>query len=301
MKKFLSAIMACLVTMTFVTTVYALEDPYGTFVNISNSEPTIFSSNVLIKDQYDNTLWGLGQTGNIRSDPYIMNSEKLYVSVVIEDLDGEPEAGSYYLNAIVINDYTEDEEYYIPLLFSHYINNPDNTRALYEGEITIDHGECQHTIYLFDSDFFNYEHLFNPLYINPYMTGSLAPSSIIWTDLSLGSENIESEGNPFSYNVEAMCLDEYGTQVPVAVNYELNISGTDMTHTTNPQYLIPSSNIEYSISSGTYTPLPLYPNYNYIGQYVANGANDFGFRISIPTNVQKGDYEGDIYLNLKVV
>jgi len=301
MKKNLSAIIVCIVTMAFVTTAYALDDPYGTYVSIGDSEPTIISSNVVIKDQFDNTLWDLSQTQNPRSDSYIMNTEKINVSVIIEDLDGEPEPASYNLNAIVVDDNTEYEEYYFNLQFSHYTNSPENTQALYHGEITIDHGQCQHTIYLYDSDFFPYEVIFNPLYINPYMTSSLEPSSINWTDLSLGDQNILSDNNPFFYTVKGMCFDTGQNQIPVDVDYDLGISGTDMTHTTNQQYNIPASNIEYSMSSGSYVSLQLYPEDDYIGQYVSYSSIEFNFRISIPIDIPKGEYTGDIYFDFTAV
>lgn len=297
MKK----ILVILTAMTMIATIGTATTPefnqnQDADATVVNTPPWIVDGWIVILNQEGVEVWNQTDPGNSsRADSYIWESEKLVVYAIIHDDNGESDLWQHTVKA-----YLSPADNFVTDLALVYFTNDNKTEALFKGEKLIpgpDIWQCDHDVYIEDTDKYGATAtnspytIFYPLYINPEMSSTFTPDRIKWTDLHAGDKDVPADTNTHIEHVYAQCND-----IPVYVNYELWIHGTDLEGGIGTSHVIPCENVEYSYLNGPWTSLT--NGEVYLGEHVSCENISFDFRITVPW-IEPGDYFGEVGFGIK--
>ena len=308
MKKFvalIAAIMMVVMGTSFVTaTTPEFNENQDADATVWNTPPYIVDGWIEILDQEANLVWSqLDPAEGPRGDSYIWESEKLVVYVIIHDDNGESDLWQHTAQA-----WLSPEDALITDLAIVEFTNTEGTEALFKGEKFMPSPaiwQCMHDVYITDVDKYGYTatnsglEIFWTLYINPMMTSTFIPESILWDQLFAGAVRVPACTNPHIEHVYAACIDpDTGQEIHVNVNYLLKIHGTDMEGGIGVSHVIPCENIEYQAwkADGTWIVEDLTPLTNgevELGEFIACEDIFFNFFLTVPY-VEPGDYHGEV-------
>jgi hypothetical protein len=262
---------------------------------IFNTPPYIIGGYIEILNQDGIPVWTSDPVASgftpTRADSYSWESEKLIVYCWIHDDNGESDLWQHTAEA-----WLSPIGAFISDLAIVEFTHPDGTEALFKGEKLIpgpDIWHCEHDVYITDVDKYGASatnepfEIFFPLFINPLMSSTFVPEFVAWGSLLAGDVNILADSNTHIEHVYAEC-----DGVPVTVNFELKIHGTDLEGGIGTSHVIPCENVEYSQDGGI-TWVALTNGEVSLGEYVTSQDIPFDFRISVPW-IEPGDYYGEV-------
>jgi hypothetical protein len=273
-----------------------------------------------------------------RRDPYIWESEKIVVWAIICDKNGRSDLHQHTVEAKfsqpdVLIDMT-------PMGLDHFLPDDPDTEidenelcGVFKGEYLIPAFEvlhCGHDIAIECTDKFGGTavpfpyHLTNCagdmliVYINPEMSSTFDPTTVIWQQFVTGvgwigypacTDEVPANDNPYVEHCYAKCYDPYlDEDVEVRVKYLLKIHGTDLEALGNNAGIIDCENILWA----HYYPDPPDPCDIADAVELLNGEVDVGefetcediffcFWLNIPCGVEPGDFHGQIGLAIEVL
>ena len=275
--------------------------------NVCNIPPVIIDGWLVILNQEGDEMWNQTLLGdgcdNIRQDAYCWESEKLVIWAIIEDENGESDLWEHEAQAYLF----PDDMYVTNLAIRRFIN-ADNTQALFKGECFVPDPtvwQCKHKLYITDVDKYGDPAINSPfdvydeLFINPEMSASFSPEdTVTWSALSPGDMDVMADYDPYIEHVYAQCW--YDDQcVPVTVNYELRIHGTDLEGQGGISHVIPCENVEWKYDCLGWNIMT--NGEVFIGQFITCVDLPFHFRIDVPSNIETGSYAGEIGFAIKAL
>ena len=308
---FIATMLMITVGMTFVTaTTPEFNENHDLDTYVDNTPPVIIEGWIEILNQSGELVWSSIDSSLPRADSYIWESEKLIVYAKIHDDNGESDLWQHTVQAWL----SPEDAFITDLAIDHFVDGTNNCEAVFKGEKFIpgpDVWQCLHDIYITDTDKYgacadNDELvIFDHLYINPMMSSTFENADgddfVKWSLLHAGDEDIPADGNPYTEHVYAKCIDpDTGQAVPVTVNYELWIHGTDLEGGIGVAHVIPCENVEYSMDGGL-TWISLTNGEVFLGEYLASQDIIFDFRITVPLNIEMGNYAGEVGFGIKAL
>jgi hypothetical protein len=262
-----------------------------------------------------------------RGQPYAYESESVWIYVIYADLSGSSDFWQHQLDAWLSPDNNFFTEMALTADFAQCaydsVQDPEfmnqyHTVAIAKGEQFVDNVyelQCDHDIYLTlvdkygDTSIPRQFDIIDHIFFNPYFGATFDPAEIRFQNVISCGPEIEASQNPYELHVRAFCRDFDGQgnpiEIPVLVNYELFIHGTDMEGISgsNNMHVIPTENVRYEWEhpEGGWFGGQLSCDEVLLDGFVTCTPIMFRFWVTPPCPIEPGDYHGEIGFGIAAV